>query len=229
MPIKNFIIALLLLATSLSVSAGPPKAMAHVNMKSGMVYESVEVEIPANDLVYLKAKIDGKMQKLNSSDVESLILWNKKNPADKYVMIYHPRKVINYKKGTEKVYDTPSWLTITEIGENMSLLVYAGGISVDKGSISMSPGYHTKDEFFALWKHGEPNPVVVKFGGLRSGNLKEWLMNFLADDPVIVKKISEGGYYSKKQSLRNGSYWCPWLLEEIVKDYSPQKSEDGQE
>lgn len=220
---RIFILAAMLLGASIAAVAGPPKAMADIHMKDGTVHEAVEIEIPANDLIYVKAKLDGKKsQKLDSKDIQRLVLWHKKTPDDKHLMIYEPRREINFDKGTEKVHDTGSWLVPVAVGENLTLLVYAGGIDVDKkGRINMSPGYHTKDKFFTLWKKGDPNPVAMPYNALKISKTRKWLANFLSDDPAVVKKIEDGDYIDKKQSLRNGSFWCPILLEQIVADYAP--------
>lgn len=220
---RIFFLAAMLLCAVTTALAGPPKAMADIHMKDGTVHEAVEIEIPANDLIYVKAKLDGKKsQKLDSKDIKRLEIWNKKAPDNRYVMIYEPRREINFGKGTEKVYDTASWLVPVESGEYLTLLVYAGGIDVDKkGRINMSPGFHTKDKFFTLWKKGDPNPVAMPYNALKISKTRKWLANFLADDPAVVKKIEDGDYIDKHQSLRNGSFWCPILIEEIVADYKP--------
>ena len=79
-----------------------PKAIGNVEMKNGNSYTNAEVEIPAGTMEEFKIKVDGKKMKIQSADVESLLLWHAANPDKKYLMKYADRREIDYDNNVDK-------------------------------------------------------------------------------------------------------------------------------
>ncbi len=221
---KN-LVCLLLWMLPVFAWAGP-KAIGNVEMKNGNSYTNAEVEIPAGTMEEFKIKVDGKKMKIQSADVESLLLWHAANPDKKYLMKYADRREIDYDNNVDKLEELKKWFVLFAPGDNVSVWIYAGGINISKNSINMSPvdtryGYNT---FYNFWKEGESCPIFMKFNRKREV-MEKWLSTFFADDRRIAAKILNGDYraQSTKDSRRHGTMLCPILVEKIAEDYFPMR------
>lgn len=206
------------------ILSGAPKSMANINMKNGIVYTNVKIEIPAGIQEEFKAWIDGDKMKIKSDDVESILLFHKDNPAKQYPMIYTHRKEIDYEKNVDRIEERKNWFFLFHAGQNCSVWVYAGMIDVGKNGISFGPydnkyGYNT---FYNFWKRKDEYPVYMKFDRKKE-KMEIWLSKFFADDPKMAEKILNQEYRapSYKDSRRFGTMLCPIMVEDIANDYSP--------
>ena len=72
--------------------AGPKGDRECRDEKMEIHIPNAEVEIPAGTMEEFKIKVDGKKMKIQSADVESLLLWHAANPDKKYLMKYADRR-----------------------------------------------------------------------------------------------------------------------------------------
>lgn len=202
------------------------KAMGTLHMKDGSKYSSVEIELPAGTVEELKIKLDGKKIKIKSNDVDSLIVWHKSNPDDKYLMRYSKRREIDYEKGEDKIEKYSKWFVLKNTGKYVSVWVYACMVDVTKSGITTAPcdtkyGYNT---FYNFWKNGDLYPVYMKYNR-KTEKTEAWCAMFFSDDETLSNKILDKQYRAEsyKESRRFGTMLCDMMLERIANDYSPAK------
>lgn len=53
--------------------------------------------------------------------------------------------------------------------------------------------------------------------------VRDWLKAFLSDDPELVERITDKGYFNRRKALRHGNDYNPFFFEDIAVDYNPKK------
>lgn len=202
------------------------KAIGTIHMKDGSKYSCVEVELPGGTVEEFKIKSDGKKIKIQSNDVDSLIVWHKSNPDDQYLMVYSKRREIDYEKGDDQIEKYSKWFVLKNKGEYVSVWVYACMVDVTRNGIVTAPcdtkyGYNT---FYSFWKAGDEYPVYMKYNR-KTEKTEAWCAKFFSDDEALSAKILDKQYRadSYKESRRFGTMLCDMMLERIASDYSPSK------
>ncbi|MDE6561585.1 MAG: hypothetical protein K2K75_09405 [Muribaculaceae bacterium] len=98
-------------------------------------------------------------------------------------------------------------------------------VKVDKNGFNFNVGAYqgARTTLYYFQKPTDPIAFNIPSNFYRPTATREWLIQYLSDDPDIVQRITDKGYFSKKQSdfLRHGSAANPFYYEDITIDYNP--------
>lgn len=219
---KNRIISLIIicvvagLCSSAFALGSGSKAIGNFYLTNGERIDSVEFEMPTEREMQVKVKIDGKVKKIETDSIFSIILWNKKSPDNKYVFRPFYPEVINYDTGEFIEYwKKPIWLSLDVIGDYASYWFEIGRPSFKKNKIVFNFRQSCTPYSLAfVLKEGSEHPCYVPNSQKK---VKGWIKLYLKDDPELVKRIDAGEYDAGK--------WANKYIDliRIIKDYNPAK------
>jgi len=210
----------------LSVSA-KKKACADLTLTDGTVIENVELELPNFWGINFKYTVNGEKVKIKSDNIDHMIVWHESTPDSKAYMKQMAYGEFKHKTGEYKVNEKRTgWYMLVSSGEHLAYWIAFWQVKVkDKGfefKLGDSPsGYGGTPYFFQ--RSGDKVAYKIAYDAARPGLVRDWLIAFLSDDPELVKKITDKGYFSRRQARRYGPDYNPFLFEEIALDYNPAK------
>lgn len=129
---------------------------------------------------------DGTKQTVASDKVKVLEVWKKTHPE-----IVHPLIVRKYYFDYRKKnpYKKPVWMAPFFVGKNLMICAMSGKYSIPSNGALKVSSYENGDVIMIAVK--KDNPVGMRVGGTSDGYRysRKALIHFLADDPVLCKKI----------------------------------------
>lgn len=199
------------------------RGMAKVIMNNGVEYDNVELVLPRGWDDELKMKtVNGKQIKVKSDSVNHLMIWHRDFPERKGLLMYKTYTKFNDKTGEIKPEKFKIWLALESAGKHLSYWIRFNEVKTNKKNITYSLVTSSSPYFFVK----SENPafaVEIPINVYRIGKTQQWLCSFLASDPDLTRRISENGYYSKKDGFRHeGNDYNPFFFEEIAVDYNPK-------
>jgi len=185
-------------------------------MKNGTTYTDVVIKTPNGWDDKIQFKDGDTKYKVKSDSIEHIEIWHEKNPDNKVYIIwcnwgtYDPKHDKYEFKPKDK-----KWFSLEAAGDNLAYWMSIMNVKPGKKSISMNV---TASPHFIM-KRGS-RPVYIPYGAKRSITLN-WLAAYLEDDEVLAEDILNEKYFDRKQATRQGTIHNSFLIEEIVKDYTP--------
>lgn len=223
---KNLLVLIVITFSAVSAFA-KNDARADIYLTSGTVLENIEIKLPGSWYEIVEYFIDGKKHKINADMIDHLVLYHVDAPERKAYLRWNPIGKFDHKKQEISGGKVKNWQILESVGDNLLYWISFWKVKVSKKGFSFNLGAneraYTTPYYFQ--KPTDPFPVNIPSNFYRPGATRDWLVTYLADDPEIVKRISEKGYFSKKQSdfLRHGSAANPFYYEDIAVDYNPRK------
>ena len=200
------------------------KGVADITMKDGTTFKNVELILPKGWDSKIKFKdASEKEVKLESNDVEHIVLWHKDAPEHKALIKY--MFTAKYNPKTNEIDTVPRekekwWFTLESAGDHLSYWICFNEIKPSKKGIT----YIIRDCPHHFVKPEMPDRAfMIVTNSIKPGTIRNWLKGFLADDPVLTEALNDKGYYNKKKSLRQGNLYNPYFFEEMAVDYNPKK------
>lgn len=194
-------------------------ARADVFMKDGTVKENVEIKLPKGWDKSLKIKVDSKEETLRSEDVGYFVLWHDENPEQKAEIRSVGIGEYNHKKDKAERRDNKGWMAVCAQGDYLSYLVWFNKIKLTKGSIK----YEIDDNSHYFLKKDSEHAFRIPLNLMQPRRTRDWLKAFLADDQELAERITDKGYFDKKNPYHQGNNYNPFLFEQIAEDYNPQR------
>lgn len=225
----NYINRILLLIATLAAITAHAKndARADIFFTSGETLENIVIKLPGSWYEKVEYFIDGKKHKIHADSIDHILLYHVDVPERKVYLRRNPIGKYDFKKDEIVDFKAKNWQVLEAAGEHLLYWVSFWKVKVSKTGFSFNvgayQGAYTTPYYFQ--KPTDPIAFNIPSNFYRPGATRDWLVKYLADDPEIVKCISEKGYFSKKQSdfLRHGSAANPFYYEDIAVDYNPQK------
>ncbi len=103
-------------------------------------------------------------------------------------------------------------------GDCLSYLVWFNKIKLTKGAIK----YEIDDNSHYFLKKNSEHAVSIPLNLMQPGRARDWHKAFLADDQELAERITDKGYFDKKNPDHQGNNYNPFLFEQIAEDYNPQ-------
>lgn len=221
---KKFVFLLLAVITAFAVSA-KNDARADIFFVNGKVLENVGLKLPGSWHDRVEYFIDGKKHKIHADSVDHILLYHVDVPERKAYLRRNFIGKFDHNKNEIIDWKAKNWQVLESAGEHLLYWVSFYKVKVGKKDFTFSigaySGAYTTPYYFQ--KPSDPIAFNIPSNFYRPGVTRDWLSVYLADDPEIVKRISEKGYFSKKQSdfLRHGNAANPFYYEDIAVDYNP--------
>ncbi len=222
---RNVLVALL--AFTVISAYAKNDARADIYLASGKVLENIEIKLLGSWYEIVEYFIDGKKHKINADTIDHIVLYHVDVPEKKAYLSRNPIGKFDHKKQEISGGKVKNWQFLESAGDNLLYWVSFWKVKVGKNGFSFNLGAneraYTTPYYFQ--KPTDPYPLNIPSNFYRPGATRDWLVIYLADDPEIVKRISEKGYFSKRQSdfLRHGTAANPFYYEDIAIDYNPIK------
>lgn len=202
-------------------------ARADIFFTNGEVLENVELKLPGSWFDKVEYFIDGKKHKVHADSVDHLLLYHVDAPERKAYLRRNYIGQYDFKKNELVDWKAKNWQVLESAGEHLLYWVSFWKVKVGKDKFTFNLGAYegARRTPYYFQKPTDPIAFNIPSNFYRPGATREWLAAYLADDPEIVERISDKGYFSKKQSdfLRHGNAANPFYYEDIAVDYNPQK------
>ena len=202
-------------------------ARADISFTNGEVLEDVEFKLPGGWVDYVEYFIDGKKHKIHADSIDHILLYHADYPERKAYLRRNPVGKYNFKKGELEDFKVKYWQVLESAGKYLEYWVSFRSVKIGKKGFTFTLGAFDGGRHTPYYFRKPSDPVALNIPSnlARIGVTREWLVNYLADDPEIVKRITDKGYFSRKRSdvLRNGNAANPFYYEDIAVDYNPQK------
>lgn len=202
-------------------------ARADIYFNNGTVLENIELKLPGSWYEKVEYFLDGKKHKIHADSIDHMLLYHVDFPERKAYLKWNSIGKFDFSKNELIDFKAKNWQVLESAGENLLYWVSFWKVKVGKNGFTFNvgayEGAYTTPYYFQ--KPTDPIALNIPSNFYRAGVTRNWLINYLADDPEIVERISEKGYFSKKQSdfLRHGTAANPFYYEEIAIDYNPVK------
>ncbi len=218
----------LLLALAVMMSAFSANAKNNVRadilFNNSLVLEAVELKLPGSWNDKIEYIAGGKKHKLYADSIDHMLLFHVDAPERIAYVRRNPVGQFDHKKNEVKDWKATNWQFLESAGEYLLYWVTFWKVKVkDNGfsfTVGANAGSHVTPYFFQ--KPWERLSLNILSNPYRPDVTREWLSAYLADDPEVVKRISDKGYFSRRQALRHGSDTNPFFYEDIAVDYHPQ-------
>lgn len=224
---KRILISLSLILIAL-IAFAKDNVRADIYFINGSVLENIELKMPGSWYEKVEYFIDGKKHKIHADSINHLLLYHADYPERKAYLSRNPIGKYDFKKNEINDFKAKNWQVLESAGEHLLYWVSFWKVKVGKDGFTFNLGAYegARTTPYYFQKPTDPIAFNIPSNFYRAGATRDWLVNYLADDPEIVKRISEKGYFSKKQSdfLRNGSAANPFYYEDIAVDYNPIKT-----
>lgn len=221
---RILIITLCIIVAILALAKG--EARADIFFVNGQVLENVPLKLPGSWYGKTEYYLDGKKQKVDSDSIHHMLIYHVDFPERKAYVSWNPIGKYDFGKNEIVDFKAKNWQVLESAGEHLSYWVSFWKVNVGKKGFTFNVGAYegARTTPYYFQKPTDPIAFNIPSNFYRSGATRDWLVKYLADDPEIVKNISEKGYFSKKQSdfLRHGSAANPFYYEDIAVDYNPQ-------
>ncbi len=202
-------------------------ARADIFFTNGEILENIELKLPGSWYEIVEYYIDGKKYKINADSIDHMLLYHVEVPERKVFLSRNPIGKYDFKKNEIKDFKAKNWQVLESEGPNLRYWISFWKVKVGKDGISFNVGGNERTYLTPYYFQKPTDPIAFNIPSnfYRPAATRDWLAAYLADDPEIVKRITEKGYFSKKQSdfLRHGSAANPFYYEDIAVDYNPQK------
>lgn len=198
---------------------------ADIFFTNGSVIEGVELKLPSSWHDKVEYQHEGKKHKIHADSIDHILLYHVEAPERKAYVRRNPVGEFDHKKNEVKDLKVKNWQFLESAGEHLLYWVAFWKVKVKKDNFSFTLGANASsyDTPYYFQKPSNPISLNIPANPYRTGVTRDWLAVFLADDPEIVKHISEKGYFSKKWKNvhRHGNDANPFNYEEIAVDYNP--------
>lgn len=223
---KILLLSVLCILTSVSVLA-KNEARADIYFANGTTLENIELKLPGSWYEKVEYFIDGKKHKIHADSIDHILLYHVDYPDKKAYLRRNSIGKYDFDKNEVIDWKAKNWQFLESAGEHLAYWVSFWKVKVGKNGFSFNVGAYegARTTPYYFQKPSDPIAFNIPSNFYRPGATRDWLTKYLADDPVIVERITEKGYFSKKQSdfLRHGSAANPFYYEEIAVDYTPNK------
>lgn len=202
-------------------------ARADIYFVNGNVLENIELKLPGSWYEKVEYYIDGKKHKIHADSIDHMLLYHVDFPERKAYLSWNPIGKYDFKKGELIDFKAKNWQMLESAGEHLAYWVSFWKVKVGKNGFTFNVGAYegARTTPYYFKKPSDPIALNIPSNFYRPGATREWLVNYLSDDPEIVECITDKGYFSKKQSdfLRHGTAAIPFYYEDIAVDYNPKK------
>ncbi|MGI6243392.1 MAG: hypothetical protein ACOYJK_07665 [Prevotella sp.] len=181
------------------------KEEGQVIMKDGQEFVG-RVETPNSNTKKLTI-ITGKDEKqvLEADKIEALVMWKKTHPEIKHVLRY----IRTYWRDKKQTLQKPMWMAVTDVGDHVVFYTCSFNYSIPSdGSLKITSVKGGSIYHYAQ-KDGDDFPHFVSMSDMSKRQVRKKLIDYLGDDPVLVKKLTE-------QEIK------PLDFETIAEEYKPQ-------
>lgn len=194
-------------------------ARATVTMKDGTVRENVEINLPKGWDKKLKIKSGKNEETLQAEDVDYFVLWHNDNPEQKAVIKYIGTAKFKHKTNESELYNQKGWMSLYSAGDHLSYWIWFNKINLKSKGIK----YEIDDNSHFFLKKGAEHAFMIPINNMLPSRTRDWLKAFLADDPELAEKITDKGYFNRKNPYHQGTNYNPFFFEEIAVDYNPKR------
>ncbi len=223
---KRILVFLTILLICL-IAVAKNDARADIYFVNGNTLENIEIKLPGSWYEKVEYFIDGKKKHVHADSIDHILLYHVDVPENKVFLRRNPIGSYDFNKNEIKDFKAKNWQVLESAGEHLTYWVSFWKVKVGKGGFSFNIGAYegARRTPYYFQKPTDPIALNIPSNFYRPGATRDWLIHYLADDPEIVERISEKGYFSKKQSdfLRHGSGANPFYYEDIAVDYNPVK------
>lgn len=223
---NRFLILIVITFTAFTINA-KNNARADIFFVNGTVLENIELKCPRSWYDKVEYFIDGKKHKIHADSIDHMLLYHVDYPENKAYLRRNAIGKYDFAKNELIDWKAKNWQFLETAGEHLLYWVSFWKVKLGKKGFTFSVGAYegTYTTPYYFKKPTDPIALNIPSNFYKPGATRDWLIQYLADDPEIVKCISEKGYFSKKQSdfLRHGSAANPFYYEDIAVDYNPQK------
>lgn len=200
-------------------------ARADIYFNNGNVLNNIELKLPGSWYEKVEYFMDGKKKQIHADSIDHILLYHVDYPERKAYLRWNPIGKYDFKKNEINDFKAKNWQVLEAAGEHLLYWVSFWKVKVGKDGFRFNVGAYegARTTPYYFQKPTDPIAFNIPSNFYRPAATREWLVNYLADDPEIVKRITDKGYFSKKQSdfLRHGSAANPFYYEDIAVDYNP--------
>lgn len=194
-------------------------ARATIVMKDGTVKENVEINLPKGWVEKLKIKVGNIEEILKAGDVDYFELWHCANPDQKALIKPFFIGEYKHKKNYLDIRKQMGWMALQSAGDHLSYWIWFDKIILKPDKIK----YQINDHSHCFVKRNSDVAVMIPINLMAPKRTRDWLKAFLADDPVLTEKITEKGYFNRKNPYHQGNNYNPFFFEDMASDYNPQR------
>lgn len=138
----------------------------------------------------ISIKTDEGRLKVKSEDIKYLTLSRKSHPEKKQTLVYTTTRQSYTKKGVQKFYEFKCWHALNSVGDHIIITAYGHTFSLAKdGALVIT---YSSDEGikYCLQREGDEYPIYFARSITSRSSLRKIWQEWLADDPVLCKKIA---------------------------------------
>lgn len=202
-------------------------ARADITFTNGKVIENIEMKLPGSWYDKVEYYIDGKKHKVHADSIDHILLYHVDYPERKAYLKHNSIGKYDPEKKEITDWKAKNWQFLESAGKHLSYWISFWKVKVGKNGFDFNLGAYegTFRTPYYFKKPSDPIAFNIPSNFYRPGATRAWLVEYLADDPEIVERITDKGYFSKKQSdfLRHGTAANPFYYEDIAIDYNPVK------
>lgn len=206
-----------MLVFAVAICSAKNNARADVILTDGSVKENVEINLPKGWDKKLKIKSGNTQEVLSADDVDHFVLWHNDSPDKKTLIKRVGVGLYNHKKNEKDLRSYKGWMAVLSAGEHLSYMIWFNKIILKSNTIK----YEMDDKSHFFHKSGEEHAFMIHINTVKPSSTRDWLKRFLDDDPVLVEKITEKGYFNRKNPYHQGNNYNPFFFEDIAVDYNP--------
>ena len=197
-------------------------ARADITLTDGTVIENAEFNASKAWGNKLKYEIGGEKHELKTDDIVQLVMWHVDAPENKALIRQLKWGSFKHKNGEYKTEKYPGWFVLESAGKHLAYWVRFEQAKVKANRIDFTLPQYGTPYFFQ--KSGDTTAWRIAYDPARPGLTRDWMCVFLSDDPAVCAKISEKGYFNRRESRRHGGTDVnPFFFEDIAVDYSPAR------
>lgn len=200
---------------------------ADIYFANGTTLENIELKLPGSWYEKVEYFVDGKKHKIHADSIDHILLYHIEAPERKAYLRWNPIGKFDNKKNEIIDWKAKNWQVLEAAGDHLAYWVSFWKVKVGKKDFTFNVGAYegARTTPYYFQKPSDPIALNIPSNFYRPGATRDWLAAYLADDPELVERISEKGYFSKKQSdfLRHGTAANPFYYEDIAVDYNPKK------
>lgn len=219
------LLTLILIAIAGLTAYAKNNARADIYFNNGTVLENIELKLPGSWYEKVEYFIEGKKKQIHADSINHILLYHVDYPERKAYLQWNPIGKYDFKKNEINDFKAKNWQVLESAGEHLLYWVSFWKVKVGKDGFTFNVGAYegARTTPYYFQKPKDPIAFNIPSNFYRPGATREWLVQYLSDDPDMVERITEKGYFSKRQSdfLRHGSAANPFYYEDIAVDYNP--------
>lgn len=202
-------------------------ARADIYFNNGNVLENIELKLPGSWYEKVEYYIDGKKKHVHADSIDHILLYHVDFPQRKAFLRWNPIGQYDFKKDEINDFKAKNWQVLESAGKHLFYWVSFWKVKVGNDGFTFNLGAYegARRTPYYFQKPTDPIAFNIPSNFYRADATRDWLIQYLADDPELVKRITDKGYFSRKQSdfLRHGTAANPFYYEDIAVDYNPTK------